>query len=289
MGGACEKKQPNDTGAITAMDRVGSGAEPTGPVDTTPLAGIDVSKLTGDRLQLFYKLVGSFKSPCGKAHSLRTSVTQDTACKRAPYAAKYLAALLSDEVSEKDTREFYEMKYDRPQKPVKLDVSNAPRVGAEDAPIRLVEFFDYQCPHCVAFAPVLAKVAEQQKGKVVEYFLMLPILEGKHPGSRSAAQAALAAAKQGKFKEMHHKLFEAPAGLAKEATMAYAAELGLDAAKFAADYDAAAPQIAKDEAQADALEVHSTPTLFFNDRKYEGPQDPGYIGMWIEEELAVNR
>src|SRR5215212_6103229 len=78
MGGACEKKtnKPVDTGAMNALDHAGapSGGSATaeGPVDTTPLAGVDLGKLQGDKTQLFYKLIGSLKSPCGKAHSLRT-------------------------------------------------------------------------------------------------------------------------------------------------------------------------------------------------------------------------
>lgn len=288
MGGACEKKKPNDTGAISAMDRA-NPAVAAGPTDTTPLDGIDVSKLEGDRASVFYQLVGSLTSPCGKSHSLRTSYTQDTACKRAPYAVKYVLAMLQDEVPEADVRQFYAAKYEKTPEKVKLDVSGAPRVGNDDAPVRLVEFFDYQCSHCIAFAPMLEQVAETHKGKVVEYFMMLPILEAKSPGSRSAAQAALAAHQQGKFKEMHKKLLTNSAGLSKEAVLMYAKELGLDLTKFAADYEAATAQIAKDEAQAAAADVHSTPTLFFNDRKYEGPMHSDYIGMWVDEELAVNR
>jgi protein-disulfide isomerase len=261
MGGACEKKKPNDTGAITAMDRADEAA---GPVDTTPLPGIDVSKLSADRQQLFYKLIGSLKSPCGKTHSLRTSFTQDT-------------------------REFFTKKYEAaPGEKPKFDLSKAPHVGPEDAPIRLVEFFDYACPFCGTFKPILEKVGEVNKGKVVEYFMMYP-LEGKHPDSKSAAQASLAAANQGKFKEMHDVLFARTPQHGKEAVMGYAKELGLDMTKFTADYDAVAAHVASDQAQGQAAGVDSTPTLFFNDRKYEGPSDPDYITMWIEEELAVNR
>jgi hypothetical protein len=84
MGGACEKKttKPADTGAITALDRTGSNAKPeegsATAVDSTPLAGIDLGKLGADKQQLFYKLVGSLKSPCGKPESLRKSYVSDT-------------------------------------------------------------------------------------------------------------------------------------------------------------------------------------------------------------------
>lgn len=285
-GSACEKKKPADTGAISAMDRAGSTSAEAS--DTTPLPGVDVSKLAEDRQKLFYKLIGSLPSPCGKTHSLRTSFTQDTSCKRAPYAVKYVLAILEDEQPETTVRDFYAAKYEKPGEQAKLDVSKAPRIGQPDAPVRLVEFFDYACPHCAMFAPILAKVADNQKGRVVEYFMMFP-LEAAHPESRSAAKAALAASQLGKFKEMHHKLFERSPMHGKSAVMGYAAELGLDPAQFEAAYTAADAQVSSDLAQGDANGVDSTPTLFFNDRRYTGPLDARYIEMWIEEEIAVNR
>ena len=283
MGGACEKKSSTtDTGAITAADR----ADPATVNDTTPLAGVDLAKLEGDKQKTFYTLVNSLKSPCGKTHSLRTSFTSDTSCKRAPFAVRYIIALLDDEASAEQVREAYTHKYEN-TKTVKLDVSKAPRVGAEDAPIKLVEFFDYACPHCAQFKPMLDQVVQEQGNKVALHLLMYPL--GKWPDSKSAAQASLAANKQGKFKEMHALLFAKSPQHNKEAVMGYAKDLGLDLAKFEADYTAAAPQVENDRAQGETAGVESTPTLYFNDRKYEGPLNPKYIGMWVEEETAVNR
>lgn len=284
MGGACEKKssKPADTGAIGAADR----ADPAALDDTTPLAGVDLGKLGEDKQKVFYKLVNSLKSPCGKTHSLRTSFSSDTSCKRAPFAVRYVIALLDDEATEDQVREEYAAKYES-NKTAKLDVSRAPRVGAEDAPVRLVEFFDYACPHCAQFKPMLDAVAQEHGGTVAEYFLMFPL--GKWPDSKSAAQAGLAAAQQGRFKDMHALLFQKAPQHGKDAVMGYAKELGLDVAKFEADYNAAAAQVENDRAQGEAAGVESTPTLYFNDRKYEGPLNPKYIGMWIDEEVAVNR
>jgi protein-disulfide isomerase len=295
MGGACEKKanKPNDTGAMTALDHVGSGAangsaaEP-GTVDTAPLSGVELGKLDADKTQLFYKLIGSLKSPCGKAHSLRTSFASDTSCKRAPFAVRYLVALLEDEASETDARNEYAKKYEKTPQPVTFDVSKAPHAGPDDARIRIVEFYDYECPHCRVFKPAMEQVLSDKSGEAAVYFMMYPI-ESVHPASRSAAQAALAAAQQGKFKEMHDKLFEETPRHAKDNVIAYAKALGLDAAKFEKDYEAASPQVTSDLKQGEAAGVDSTPTLFFNDRRYEGPMHPKYLEMWIDEEVAVNR
>lgn len=285
---ACEKKpaKGGDTGAVNALDRAGSTTQ-TGPVDETPLQGIDIGKLSADKQKLFYKLVGSLASPCGKAHSLRTSYTTDTACKRAPFAVRYVQALLEDESSEAQVKEEYEHKYTGAEKAVKLDVSKAPKNGAEDAPVRLVEFFDYACPHCAQFKPMLEAVEQQLTGKVVVYYMMFPLQS--HPDSKSAAQAALAAHALGKFKPMHDKLFENMPRHNRDAVMGYAKEIGIDPAQFETAYNAAGAQVAMDMAQGDAAGVEATPTLFFNDRKYSGPMHPKYIAMWVEEELAVNR
>jgi protein-disulfide isomerase len=283
--GACEKKPAKgDTGAVNALDRAGSA---TGPVDETPLQGIDVSKLETDKQKLFYKLVGSLSSPCGKAHSLRTSYTSDTECKRAPFAVRYVAALVSDELKESEIREEFEKKYNSQQKPQKFDTSKAPKHGNDDAAVRLVEFFDYECPHCQAFKPMMDVVLKAYEGKVVCYYMMFPL--EKHTNSKSAAQAALAAAQLGKFDDMHAMLFDKSPEHTRENVMGYAKQLGLDEGKFTAAYDAAAAQVNADLAQGDAAGVDATPTLFFNDKKYEGPMHPKYIAMWIDEELAVNR
>jgi protein-disulfide isomerase len=285
FAGACEKtKKPSDTGAVAALDSAGSAS---GPPDTTPLPGIDTSKLGGDKSQVFYKLIGSLKSPCGKAHSLRTSVTSDSSCKRAPFAVRYVLAMLEDEGPEQTIRDEYAKKYEKPAQPVKLDTARAPHMGASDPAIKLVEFFDYECPHCQLFKAQMEQVLAD-KPEVGAYFMMFPI-ESKHPEARSAAQAAIAAGQQGKFKEMHERLFQPQTPHGRDAVLGYAKELGLDAAKFEKDYEAAGPQVTGDLKQGEDAGVDATPTLFFNDRRYEGPMVAKYIELWIDEDLAVNR
>jgi protein-disulfide isomerase len=133
----------------------------------------------------------------------------------------------------------------------------------------------------------MEQVLADEQGKVGAFFLMFPL--EKHPDSKSAAQAALAANAQGKFKQMHDILFDKAPQHDHEHVTDYAKQIGLDMTKFEADYNAAAAQVASDLKQGDAAGVDSTPTVFFNDRKYEGPMHPKYIEMWIDEELAVNR
>jgi protein-disulfide isomerase len=295
---ACNKKSAKaDPGAVAALEQAGSAPAKTpegsgsseGPVDTTPLAGFDLAGLSADKQQVFYKLIGSLDSPCGKAHNLRTSFTTDTSCKRAPFAVRYIKTLVEDEASEDQAREEYTKHYKSTAAPAKVDVSRAPHSGPEDAPIKLAEFYDYACPHCKAFAPILEQVMADEAGKVSEYFMMFPLKIPGHENSPSAAAAALAAADQGKFKDMHVLLFSNTPLHDHDHVTEYAKQLKLDMTKFEAAYTQEADHVQSDIKQGDALGVNSTPTLFINEHKYEGPSHPKYIEMWIDEELAVNR
>jgi thiol-disulfide isomerase/thioredoxin len=289
-GVACEKKQTTETGPGPSPDR------PSEPADTTPLPGVDTSKLDAAKQKLFYTLLGSLNSPCGKAESLRKSVTSDKSCKRAPYAVRLVLALVEDEGPEPLIRDLYRLTYEG--KPQTFDLSKAPRLGNDDAKVQLVEFYDYGCPHCKEFKPILEQLLEQHRDKLAAYFLMYPL--GHWKDSPSAAQASLAAAQQGKFKEMHALLFERTPQHGREAVMSYAKELGLDLDKFTAAYEAAAAQVDADHEQGKKADVQGTPAIFINGRRFptgreyaDGRRDPAlpfsYLGMWIEEEAAVNR
>lgn len=294
VGASCKKEsKAQDTGAIVAADRAKTGdsakpVDPTKPVDTTPVPGVDVSTLDEKQQKLFFALVDSFSSPCGKAHSLRTSVKDDPSCKRAPFAAKYLAAMIHDELSEDDVRMLWEARYKDNEAPKEFSLAGVPHTGSEAAKSKVVEFYDYGCPACQALKPMIDAVAEENAATTAVYYKMFPLTD-KHPDSMSAAQAALAAHAQGKFKAMHEVLFEKSPAHKRADVMKYARDLGLDMAKFEADYAAAEAKVRADIAEGDKAGVEGTPTFFVNGRQYEGPSHPRYFGYWIAEDLAVNR
>jgi len=302
LAGVSCKKESKDANATTnpadvvkAADNAKLGPGPganrpadTGKVDTTPLEGIDLSKLGDDKKTTFFKLVDSLESPCNKPHSLRTSFNQDKGCKRAPFAVRYVVALLEDEATEDQVRQEYDVHY-KASKTYSFKLDGVPHVGNPEAKIKLVEFFDYGCPACKEFKPMLDQVIAEHGSQIVVYYKMFPLIH-HHPNSMSAAQAGLAALAQGKFQEMHDLLFtKSDAEHTKDDCIGYAKQLGLDVEKFKADYDAAEPRVKADMEEGDASDVDSTPTLFFQGHMYKGPMHPRYIGMWIDEEVAVNR
>jgi protein-disulfide isomerase len=260
----------------------------TPPADRKPVEGADVSKLATPEQQRFEKLVDKLASPCGKAHSLRTSRNTDAGCIRARFAVDYVIALLSDGAPDDEVVQLYDNRYRKDQKKRGFRLSEqVPHTGPADARVVLVEFFDFGCPSCQEFAPELARVAEAYPNDVVIYYKQYPL--ASHPNSRGAAQAALAASKQGKYQDMHQFLLENPDSHKKEDLVAQAKKIGLDMAKFESDYAAAGAQVESDKKEGDSAGVEGTPTLFVNGRKYQDPQIEKYVKMWVEEELAVNR
>src|SRR6202521_5290345 len=109
--------------------------------------------------------------------------------------------------------------------------------GADDAPVTLVEYGDYECPYCGMASPIVKTAQRELGGQLRFVFRNFPLAEA-HPHARMAAQAAEAAGAQGKFWEMHDMLFEHQDALEPEDLVSYAKALGLDAQRFAHDLEA---------------------------------------------------
>jgi len=245
---------------------------------------VDLSPLRDDEKASFYKLLLKYPSACGKAHSLDVSLRSDPKCKRSVFAARYLARLFSLHLLSSEVEEHYDERFG-PVPRVKVDVAKAPVRGDANAPLAMVEFSDFQCPHCKRLQPILEKVLDEYRGQVKLYFKNYPITR-MHPDSATAAAAALAAGKQGKYWEFHDKLF---GGDQEHEDMQvlekYAKALKLDLKKWHSDLDAARSQVDTDHADGEKLNISSTPTLYINGRQFHGPHTFEEVKDWIDEEL----
>jgi protein-disulfide isomerase len=166
-----------------------------------------------------------------------------------------------------------------------VPIDDSPSRGSSSSPIVLVEFADFTCPHCQALAPQLDKFVDDRK-EVRFVYKFYPLTGQGHERADPAARAAWAANIQGKFWEMHKKLFENPDNLEQGDFERYAKDLGLDVAKFRADMQAqgTTDKIAADRKLGDALDVHGTPTLFINGREYDKSQG---LDDWVDLELQL--
>ncbi|NTX07986.1 thioredoxin domain-containing protein [Myxococcus sp. CA040A] len=167
----------------------------------------------------------------------------------------------------------------------KVDVGNAPVKGPKNAPVTIVAFSDFECPFCSRVVPTLKQIEEQYQGKVKVAFKNQPL--PMHGNAKAAAAAALAAHEQGKFWEMHDKLFANQRALDRASLDKYAQELGLNVAKFKAalDENKFAAQIDADAAEGSRLGATGTPTFFINGRTLVGAQPLDGFKRIIDEEL----
>ena len=168
-----------------------------------------------------------------------------------------------------------------------LDLSDVPIRGAATAPITVVEFSDFQCGFCFRVNATLAQLLDRYQGKVRLVFKHSPI-EG-HTAAPLAHRAAFAAQQQGKFWEMHDRIFANQRAMDREALLAHASALGLDVARFTADLDSPRAQAVLDRDQAEAAKVgvDGTPTFFVNGTPLIGAQPLEAFTAAIDKALAA--
>jgi len=145
--------------------------------------------------------------------------------------------------------------------------------GPAEAPVTVVEYGDFECPHCGKAEPVVRELLADF-GDVRYVWRHLP-LSDVHPSAELAAEASEAAAAQGAFWEMHDLLLDHQGDLEPADLEAYAERLGLDLERFRDDLrrHAHAPRVEEDVDSADASGVTGTPTFFVNGRRHDGAYD----------------
>lgn len=158
--------------------------------------------------------------------------------------------------------------------------------GNETASAIIVEYSDFQCPACKAYAPIIKELTDKYQDQLVFVYRHFP-LKQIHLQAELAAQASEAAGNQGKFWEMHDLLFanqeqwaENPS--ARSLFLGYAQELGLDLDRFRQDlnHKDTKVKVKADYLSALKLNLNSTPTFFINGAKVEN--NPRSVDEFIE-------
>ena len=163
--------------------------------------------------------------------------------------------------------------------------ANDARSGKDDALVTIVEFSEFQCPFCSRVLPTLDSVKKKYGDDVRIIFKHNPL--PFHKDAPLAAQASLAADKQGKFWPYHDVLFKNMKALKRDNLMAYAKQVGLNIDQFKADLDspALAAQVKADQAVARQFGAGGTPNFFINGRKLVGAQPLASFTKVIDEEI----
>ena len=166
-----------------------------------------------------------------------------------------------------------------------VDLTGAPVQGPEDAAVTIVEFSDFQCPFCNRVTPTLAKIRDTYGDQVRIAFKHMPL--SIHPQAPQAHAAAEAAHRQGKFWEMHDRIFQNQRDLSIATLESHARAIGLDMEQYARDVaDASIKQkIDRDMSQASKLGVTGTPSFFINGRYLSGAQPFDNFKRLIDEAI----
>ncbi len=162
--------------------------------------------------------------------------------------------------------------------------------GPADAPITLVEYGDYECPHCRAAYPIVERLL-QHAGRELRFVYRHFPLTAVHLHAEAAAEAAEAAAAQDAFWDMHERLYRSRGPLDEAELLEEARGLGLDTPRFQRELEAGTyrTRVRADVASGARSGVNGTPTFFVNGERYDGGYEGASLTRAIERVLEGAR
>lgn len=249
--------------------------------------GFNFGVLSPEERTRFVDIAKAELCPCPNATiSLHECLqTEDKRCSMAEQSATIVAMGIKQGLNQGDVlgqlAEFIESS----KKTYTFDLKNTPFRGSENAKVVFVEFADFQCPHCREAGRVFSKLEDKYGAKIAVYYKHFPL--GAHPEARYAAQAAVAAHKQGRFWPMHDLIFENQMALSKEKIDGFARQIGLNFEKFKTDVMSpeVIAQVEADRAEGEKANLTGTPTIFLNGVRYLGDRSEEAIGAAIDAAL----
>jgi protein-disulfide isomerase len=248
----------------------------------------DLSGLSDEQRAQFLEIAGDVFDYAGCRDTLAKCLGASTQDVHALRMAELVKALLMEGNPPTRVVEAVESYYAsfEASKRQSLKTSDCPVLGDAKAPVVVVEFSDYQCPHCaVAAKPLRDLVTQAEKGKARLCSKYFPL--NGHPRARVAAACAEYARRHGKFWQMHELLFANQDQLDDENLKSLARQVGLDGAQmlkevYAGKYDGVIDSQQQEGAHAN---VQATPTLFINGRQHVLPVKLQFLQRSVEDEL----
>jgi protein-disulfide isomerase len=270
-----------DSSASSTEEPAGAAATAVAQVKDIVLPGVDTSPMTPRERRAWTSLVTQLLAPCPAVPvTIAQCVQEKRACGGCMQAAKWIARAVRDGASADQIQHAYKDRFD-PASVKALPIDDSPTKGPDDAPVTIVEFADFECPHCREAVGLIDAMmaAHPDKIRLVYKAFTLPF----HVHGEPAARAAFAAGVQGKFWEMEHLLFERQQHLEDADLQRYAQMLKLDLARWKADMDSAATKerVLRDHNLGEEMKLKGTPTIYVNGRELDVEQDES-----LEERVA---
>jgi protein-disulfide isomerase len=169
--------------------------------------------------------------------------------------------------------------------PIKISTDGDPVRGPATAKVTIVEFSDFQCPYCAKATGEVKQILDKYPKEVRFIFKQFPL--DIHSQAAVAAEAALAAQAQGKFWEMHDKLYANFRSISRARILEWAQELGLDATRFKTDLDSHKylARVTAEEKQGEDAGVAGTPTFYIDGKKLNSAFEFATVDPVIQAEM----
>ncbi len=263
-------------------------------VTATDLPGVDLSKLTAAQKQKALKSLREEMCTCGCQMRVAECRVVDPPCSDSKalaamvvegVAAGHTAGQIHDDLIHSRLARLRASQNRILGDAETIPVAGAPVRGPANAKVTLIEFSDFECPYCTAAVAAIDELLKLYPSQVKLIYKQFPL--DMHPHARLASEAALAAQAQGKFWELHDKLFANSRQLTRERIFALAKEAGLDMAKFQKDVDSGKfnQRIDSDIREGEQAGVEGTPSLFLDGKPYHGPVTVSVLKPLIADEL----
>ncbi|MCB9548832.1 MAG: thioredoxin domain-containing protein [Myxococcales bacterium] len=232
------------------------------------LPGVNLKGLSQDEVGDLELLMRQGACPCDPKVALYDCI-EAKSCPAATELASFGADKMREGLSGEQVMKAVVQKYiNEHVPPATFDLKETPSKGAKDGKVVIVEFADFECPHCAEARNIIEELVKAMPNEVTVYFKQFPI--AFHEQAEPAARAALAAHRQGRFWPMHDLIFQNQGSLSAQKFIDFATELGLNVDRFKADMESKAvrDQVMKDRQEGVDAGLSATPTLYINGRMY---------------------
>lgn len=256
------------------------------------LPGVDLANLSAAQKATVLKILREESCSCGCNMKLAECRMEDPSCSYSTgLALAVVDAIRQGKTEAQAIAAVHASKWAHVQAPKLLDdpisipVAGAPVRGPGNAPVTIVEFSDFQCPYCAAAAPQINALLKAYPTQVKLIYKEYPL--DIHSQANLAADAAVAAQKQGKFWPMYDSLFQIHDELSRANILNAAKANGLDMNRFQADIDSTIVRetVIRDIQDGDRAGVEGTPTIFIDGQRYNGPIDLNSLKPILDAEL----
>ncbi len=261
----------------------------TGWETATTLPGVDLTGLTNSQREIALQTMRSESCTCGCTMKIAQCRMSDPGCvssrRLAHFVVTTASAGKSKEALRKELLKFAAAPENLLDDPIKISTDGDPVRGPSTAKVTIVEFSDFQCPYCAKATVEVKEILNKYPNDVRFLFKQFPL--DIHSQAAIAAEASLAAQAQGKFWEMHDKLYANFRSISKVRILAWAQELGMDVTRFKTDLDSHKylARVTAEEKQGEDAGVVGTPTFYIDGKKLNSSFEFATIDPVIQAEL----